>query len=331
MNTKNRSTPVVEKKEDKKEETCGCGCKDCSCDSENSCGCKDCACGCGCGCKCNCGDGALRTILKCGTILFSAFLIAGAIFYQPSNMPKRYPTPMRPTAPNPVLTEKAMRKFVENNPELLIETVDKYYKAKEAAAVKNVQAKAEPREFKLENLPKADESLVKQIINDKTNYSLGNKNGKFVIIEFFDYNCGWCKRTNKGLEEAIAKPEGKNIRWIPIDTPIFGEGSETIARYVLAAGEQGKYAEMHAAVGAATGRLDEDALLELGKGLKLDTKKLKAAANGNKIKAKLESNNEFRDKLNIRGVPMLIVDGRINGGALIGENLDAVVKISSQK
>ncbi|MBO4675623.1 MAG: DsbA family protein, partial [Elusimicrobiaceae bacterium] len=104
-----------------------------------------------------------------------------------------------------------------------------------------------------------------------------------------------------------------------------------IARYVLAAGEQGKYAEMHAAVGAATSRLDETGLLELAKGLKLDTKKLTAAANGAKIKAKLEANNEFRQKLNIRGVPMVIVDGRVNGGALIGDALDAVVKISSQK
>ena len=69
----------------------------------------------------------------------------------------------------------------------------------------------------------------------------------------------------------------------------------------------------------------------MGKKLKLDTKKLKADANGNKIKAKLEANKEFRQKLNINGVPMLIVDGRINPGALIGENLDAVVKLSAQK
>ena len=94
----------------------------------------------------------------------------------------------------------------------------------------------------------ADAALVAEIVNDKTNYSLGNPKGKYVIIEFFDHQCGWCKRTNKEMREAIAKG-AKNIRWIPIDTPIFGEASETIARYVLAAGEQGKYAQMHEAVG----------------------------------------------------------------------------------
>ena len=317
MNTKNRSTPVVEKKEEK-----------CSCASK-------CTCGCDCGC-CSVG----KTMWLCGTIFVSAALIAGSILLKPcgcdsmKDRPMNHPMAQMDKGPAPFQMDRAMRDFIRRNPEALIESVDAYYKAQEAKAGKDAKGnakKAEPREFKLENLPKADAALVKQIINDKTNYSLGNKDGKFVIIEFFDYNCGWCKRTNKGLEEAIAKPEGKNIRWIPIDTPIFGEGSELIARYVLAAGEQGKYAEMHAAVGAATDRLDEEGLLKLAKGLKLDTKKLTADANGAKIKGKLEANNEFRKKLNINGVPMVIIDGRINGGALIGDALDIVVKASSKK
>jgi len=321
MNTKNRSTPVVEKKE----ETCGCGCKDCNCGPD---------------CKCGCNSTDSRTLSLCGTILLSAVLVAGSILMKPAGLPvlPQMPRHHRPAPaiarPEPVKTDAAIREFIMKNPQVLIESVDKFYKAEEAKAAGSAKAraqKAEPREFKLENLPKADSALVQKIIDDKTNYSLGNKNGKFVIIEFFDYNCGWCKRTNQGLEEAVASAEGKNIRWIPIDTPIFGEGSETIARYVLAAGEQGKYAEMHAAVGAAKGRLDEEALLELAKGLKLDTKKLTADANGEKIKAKLASNNEYREKLNIRGVPMVIVDGRINGGALFGDNLATVVKESAKK
>ena len=99
--------------------------------------------------------------------------------------------------------------------------------------------------------------LSKQIAADAANYSLGNPDGKFVIIEFFDYNCGWCQRTNAGLQEALAKPEAKNIRWIPIDTPIFGASSEMIARYVLAAGKQGKYQQMHDAVATGNPKLAE--------------------------------------------------------------------------
>lgn len=297
MSTKNRSTPVVEKKEVK----CACG--------------DDCKCGCGCECNCN---GVGKTLLLCGTMLVSAALIAAAITLKPCKGPAH----MKMARPMPAVTmpnvDEKIADFIANNPKALIDSVEKFYKEEQTKSP-------------LAGLAKADAEIVKKIVNDKTNYSLGNKDGKFVIIEFFDYQCGWCKRTNKAMAEAVASKEGKNIRWIPIDTPIFGEVSETIARYVLAAGEQGKYAEMHEAVGNATSKLDEAALIELGKKLKLDTKKLTADANGKKIKAKLEANNEFRKKLNINGVPMLIVDGRINPGALIGEKLDAVVKLSAQK
>lgn len=305
MSTKNRSTPVVEKKEVK----CACG--------------DDCKCGCGCECNCN---GVGKTLLLCGTMLVSAALIAAAITLKPCKGPAH----MKMERPMPAVTmpnvDEKIAKFIANNPKALIDSVEKFYEKEQAKA-----APAKKREFSFDALEKADAEIVKKIVNDKTNYSLGNKDGKFVIIEFFDYQCGWCKRTNKAMAKAVASKEGKNIRWIPIDTPIFGEASETIARYVLAAGEQGKYAEMHEAVSNATSKLDVAALIELGKTLKLDTKKLTADANGEKIKAKLEANNEFRRKLNINGVPMLIVDGRINPGALIGENLEAVVKLSANK
>ena len=307
MNSKNRSTPVVEKKEVKN--TCACG--------------DDCKCGCTCDC-----NGIGKTLLLCGTVLVSAALVAAAITLKPckcsNNMKMRRPMPEM-AMPKGNIDEK-IAAYIAENPKALIDSVEKFYQKEQAKA-----APAKKREFNFDDLAKADAEIVKKIVNDKTNYSLGNKDGKFVIIEFFDYNCGWCKRTNKAMAEAVASKEGKNIRWIPIDTPIFGESSETIARYVLAAGEQGKYAEMHEAVGNATSKLDEAALIELGKTLKLDTKKLTADANGKKIKDKLAANNEFRQKLNIQGVPMLIVDGRINPGALIGENLEAVVKLSAKK
>ena len=344
-NTKIRSTPVVEK-------------EGCPCQKEEGCSCG-CECGCGCNCNCGCGKNVFETILTCGTIMVSAAAIAAAIMFKPV-APERHHMPIMPR----VRSEQSIRAFIEKNPKLLIDTVEKYYADQE---------KGEAAEFDINSLATADANLIQQIIDDKTNYSLGNKDGKFVIIEFFDYQCGWCKRTNKGLEEAIASPEGKNIRWIPIDTPIFGAASETIARYVLAAGVQGKYAEMHKAVGEDTtelsaagnrvgelvskyiadnkldGEKPEDqtkirsyadevspkeygkAMVNIGKKLKLNTKKLVADADGDKIKQKLASNEVFREKLNIGGVPMVIVDGHINPGALIDDRLAAVVKLSAEK
>ncbi len=253
---------------------------------------KKCECGKDCHCECGCG-------CKCGpmkAIVLGVSVLALALSGW---------AVMKAGCP------KTFEKYIQENPQVIIESVEKYQE--------------ELRK------PVAPKAIVAEIVSDKTNYSLGNPEGKFVIIEFFDYQCGWCKKTNAEMHKVVASAEGKNIRWIPIDTPIFGEASQTIARYVLAAGKQGKYAEMHEAVGEAKGKLDEPALMALGKKLGLNADKLKKDADSEEIRGKLEANQKYARKLNINGVPMLIVDGKVNPGALFGEKLQEAVKASQTK
>lgn len=262
---------------------------------------KECACGADCKCGCKCGCGVAKTAVLAVSAL--ALILSGVAYWKAGCTKKMNET---------------IEAYVKANPQVIIDSVNEFYKAQEEERQKPTP-KVAPAE------------LVAEIVNDKANYSLGNPKGKFVIIEFFDHQCGWCKRTNKEMREAVKSAEGKNIRWIPIDTPIFGEASETIARFVLAAGKQGKYEQMHEAVGEAKGKLDEAGLIALGKKLGLDTKKLKADADGKEIRGKLAANKEYAKKLNINGVPMLIVDGQINPGALLGEKLQEAVKASQAK
>ena len=263
---------------------------------------KECACGSD--CKCGCGCGVAKTAILAGTGL--ALVMSGVALYlgMKANCPETF--------------NARVAEYINSNAEVVVEAADKYIQQKEAER-RRPTPKVAPAE------------LIAEIVNDKSNYSLGNPKGKFVIIEFFDHQCGWCKKTNTEMRQAVKSAEGKNIRWIPVDTPIFGEASETIARFVLAAGKQGKYEQMHEAVGNAKGRLDETALIKLGEDLGLNTKKLKADADSAEIRGKLTANKEYAKKLNINGVPMLIVDGKINPGALLGENLEKAVQASNAK
>ena len=336
----------IKNKKDEKECSCGCGCGSdcqCGCQENGKCTCGDsCACGCQengkctCGDSCACGCNNMPKWVRPAVTLISALTISWAILTVGNqiNRPCPYafqsksagfigngkgvqPNGMMKMRRSVEMNEAAMRDFIMKNPKVLIDSVDAYYQAlqaKESAAVKE-----EPKE--------APKEILEAIITDSTNHVLGNEKGSFVIVEFFDYQCGWCKKTNQEIAKALKN--APNIRWILIDAPIFGPDSEKIAAYVMAAGKQGKFKEMHEAVTNSQGRLDEDALLELGKKLNLNTKKLAADANDKSVQDKLNKNKELAQKLNLRGVPMLIVDGKIHPGALFGDALEDAVKASN--
>ncbi len=276
-------------------------------------------------CACSCesthrsDNSLLKTVLLAGSIWGSALVIAMAIVSADTSTKMAPVKPIVNPAQRAVPTEASFKKFIENNPQLIMDSINKH--------IAEEQKKAAEREAAQPKV--APQSLIDEIIADKSNYSLGNPKGKYVIIEFFDHQCGWCKKTNAALTEALKKPEAKNIRWIPIDTPIFGEKSQEIARYVLAAGKQGKYKEMHEEVANAK-TFDEAAFVAMGKKLGLNTKKLVADANSEELKAKLEANRKYTQELKIGGVPMLIVNGKINPGALLGERLEAAIKESQE-
>lgn len=325
-----------DKKDVKNEKECSCGC---GCGPDCKCGCQEggkCTCGDGCGCECGCGCGDMPKWIKPAVTLISALTISWAILTVGNrvNCPCPYGQKMMPAfmmgekakRPDGVkkmrrargMDEAAMRDFIMKNPKVLIDSVDAYYQAlqeKEEASM----AKAAPQ--------MAPKEIVDAIVNDSTNHVLGNPKGSFVIVEFFDYQCGWCKKTNQEMAKALK--DAPNVRWILIDAPIFGPDSEKIAAYAMAAGKQGKFKQMHDAITNAQGRMDEKALIELAQKLKLDTKQLKADANAKAVQEKLAKNKELVQKLNLRGVPMLIVDGKIHPGALFGDDLAAVVEASN--
>lgn len=320
-----------DKKDIKNGKECSCGC---GCDSDCKCGCQE-----GCKCTCGCGCGDMPKWVKPAVTLISALTISGAILTVGNSFkcPCSYGQKIMPPAfmgdvkakrldgkkmrrGGAAVNEVAIRDFIMKNPKVLIDSVDAYYRSlqeKESATKAKAASQVAPKE------------IVDAILNDSTNHVLGNKKGSFVIVEFFDYQCGWCKKTNQEIAKVLK--DAPNVRWILIDAPIFGPDSEKIAAYVMAAGKQGKFKEMHEAVTNAQGKMDEKSLIELAKSLKLDEKKLKADAADKSVQDKLNKNKELTQKLDLRGVPMLIVDGKIHPGALFGDALEDVVKASNAK
>src|ERR1700730_11501334 len=99
------------------------------------------------------------------------------------------------------------------------------------------------------------------VLRDPEIPSLGNPNGDLTIVEYFDYQCPYCKKVAPELAQAVQ--EDGNVRIVLKDWPIFGELSTSAAKLVLAAKYQDKYSQAHDALIGANTKLTASNIADL--------------------------------------------------------------------
>src|SRR6201988_5445144 len=145
------------------------------------------------------------------------------------------------------------------------------------------------------------------VLRDPDNPVLGNPNGDIAIVEWFDFNCPYCRKIEPELRQVV-QDDGK-VRLVLKDWPILGPVSVTAARMALACKYQDKYAQPHDALFGVSSRLTEPRINELLKdaGIDLDRAKRDLDAKGKTIDAILARINAQAEGLNFRGTPSFIV------------------------
>lgn len=142
----------------------------------------------------------------------------------------------------------------------------------------------------------------------------GPKDSKMVVVEFFDYNCGFCKRVVNDLMKVIG--EEPDVKFMFKELPILSEESEVAARYALAANKQGKYMEYHSALMEHQGQVTQELLDKKAVDVGLDLAKLKADANGADIKEALQKNVDLARELGVQGTPFFVIGKERVPGAI---------------
>jgi protein-disulfide isomerase len=159
---------------------------------------------------------------------------------------------------------------------------------------------------------------------------VGNSNGDVTVIEFFDYNCGYCKKAFPDVAQLIDKD--KKVKLIPKEFPILAKGSEEASRVALAAKAQGKYWEFHRTMLESQGQANEASALKVAEKLGLDMARLKKDMASPEVKKEIEDTRKLAAKLGIQGTPHFLVGDRIIPGApenlaeLLGQNVKEVRK-----
>lgn len=154
---------------------------------------------------------------------------------------------------------------------------------------------------------------AKEIYRSPGASTAGAADGDITVVEFFDYNCGYCKRGMPEVQKLIQND--KKVRVVFKELPILSKGSEEAARVALAAKRQGKYWEFHQAMLSNKGQANEASSLKVAEGLGLNAEKLKSDMNSAEVTDELERMKALAKKMGINGTPHFLVGDKSIPGA----------------
>jgi protein-disulfide isomerase len=137
----------------------------------------------------------------------------------------------------------------------------------------------------------------------------GNSDGDVTLVEFFDYNCPYCRQMLPTI--AAAEAADPLLRVVYKEWPILGTSSIPPAKAALAAGMQGKFIAVHRALYQIRGEVDESRTLKTAESLGLDMERLRTDMQGPAIDAMVKRNLALANVLGIDGTPGFVVGTRI--------------------
>jgi protein-disulfide isomerase len=192
-----------------------------------------------------------------------------------------------------------VKDYLVKNPEILIDV--------QAA----LEAKLEKEQG--EKLKQFMAANARDIYRNPNSPVAGASDGDITVVEFFDYNCGYCKRGLSEIQKLIKSDP--RVRVVFKEYPILSKGSEEAARGALAAKRQNKYWEYHQAMLTLRGQANEAAALKVAGDLGVDLAKFKADMASDEVKTELEAVHEIAKKMGINGTPHFLVGDKSIPGA----------------
>lgn len=155
--------------------------------------------------------------------------------------------------------------------------------------------------------------------NDRNAPVLGNPEGDVTVVEFFDYNCPYCRRVKPHIEALLQ--EDPNVRLVYREWPILGDGSVFAARAALASREQGKYEEFHWALMGMAGRAEEASVIQLAEQVGLDIAQLRRDMDAPEIDAHIAVSMELSRALGFNGTPSFVIGDALVPGVIQAEQM----------
>lgn len=212
--------------------------------------------------------------------------------------------------------EKIIKNYLVSHPEVLEEAM---------AELSKRQAAAETQKHEASIAQNAD-----AIFNSPRQVVLGNKDGDVTFVEFFDYNCGYCKRAMGDMLE-LMKNDPK-LKVVLKEFPVLSQGSVEAAQVAVAVRMQDpsgkKYLDFHQRLLNGRGAADKARAIQAAKEAGLDTARIEKDISSPEVRATIEENFKLAEAMGMNGTPSYVIGKQIVIGAVGVEALREKIGIA---
>lgn len=195
-----------------------------------------------------------------------------------------------------------VRNYLMTNPEILVEV----------QTALETKREAEQKVAQLETISNASDAIFKASYDGIA----GNPEGDVTVVEFFDYNCGFCKRAMADMDAMISADS--NVRFVLKEFPILGPDSQKahVVSMAFRALVPDQYAELHRRMLSGPGRATEDRAIKIAMELGADETALREEMKNPEITDAFAETYELANQLAITGTPSYVVGDEVVFGAL---------------
>jgi protein-disulfide isomerase len=212
--------------------------------------------------------------------------------------------------------EKIIKDYLLQHPEVMQEVISEMEKRQQAAEIEKHRIAVKENATALFTSPR-------QVV-------LGNPNGNVTMVEFFDYNCGFCKRALSDMLDLIKTDS--NLKFVLKEFPVLGEGSVQAAHVAVAVRMQDKtgkkYLEFHQKLLGSRGQADRARALAVAKEIGLDMGQLDKDIASPEVKATLQESFKLAEALGLNGTPSYVIGDNVVVGAVGLEALKEKINTS---
>ena len=194
-----------------------------------------------------------------------------------------------------------VRQYLIDNPEVLLEAQDALQAKREQASAAKASA--------------AIDKNKQELFSDTSDLVLGNPKGDVTVVEFFDYNCTYCKHAIKDMSALIKSDP--NVRFVLKEFPILGQDSIEAHKIALAfrAIAPEKYGQFHMALLGGQAHADKETALKVAESLGVSKAEIAKQVAANAGQQSVKSSYELADALGINGTPAYVIGNDLTPGA----------------